>query len=152
MPLAKMCVYVCSPMSGYPDMNRPRIAEVTALLREQEWHVGLSANQSSTVYSPGELRAMSSREALRRELSWICDSATHIALIEGHENSRGGAIEKALARLFNLPVAPYWSFFTSGREQFDHANDWHDWYLNHPAVQQEKFSEADEDVAYWLGG
>jgi hypothetical protein len=152
MTLAKMCVYVAGPMTGYPDMNRDRFAEVTVLLRAQEWHVGLGADQASVVYSPGELHAASEREALRKELSWIIDTATHIALLEGHEVSRGGAIEKALARKFSLPVAPYWNFFTSGREQFDHANDWYSWYKQHPEISQERFPEADEGVAYWLGG
>jgi hypothetical protein len=152
MTLAKMCVYLAGPMTGYPHMNRSRFTAVAKLLRQQEWACGHGADKDSQVFSPGELVVNTERAALRRELCWIIDHATHVALIEGHEASKGGAIEKALARKFDLPVAPYWAYLTDGQRQWEEAEHWHKWYVAHRDIEQEFFSRADESVAYWLGG
>ncbi len=47
------------------------------------------------------------REALKQDLSWICDHAEGIALLGGWEKSKGAAVEVALANALGIPCKPY---------------------------------------------
>jgi hypothetical protein len=101
-----MRVYLAGPMSGLPDFNFP----------EFDRHAGLLEMKGHTVFNPAqmdrdlgfdpsssEVSSQFLRDALRRDLSAICD-ADAIAMLPGWEKSGGARIEWMLAVHLGLKV------------------------------------------------
>lgn len=101
-----MKIYLAGPMTGLPNFNFPAFDAAAAAL-EGHGHTVLNPAQmdrdvgfdpSSTTVSKEFLR-----DALRRDLSAICD-ADAIAMLPGWENSGGAKIEWSLACHLGLDV------------------------------------------------
>ena len=114
-------IYVCGPMFSYPEFNRPRFAYVAALLRKA--HPGME------VYNPGEHYFFCCHEALATEIPWIARNARVMALLEGHEDSKGGKAEKALCDALRppIPYKPFWQLLPATLREVYHQQ-WDAWY------------------------
>jgi len=101
-----MKVYIAGPMRGIPLYNFPafdaaeerlRLAGYTPINPAQlDRDVGV--NETTDPLPPNFLR-----DAMRRDLGAICD-CSHIAILPGWKNSKGVAVEFALARLLGLTI------------------------------------------------
>jgi hypothetical protein len=87
-----MKIYLCGPMMGIADDNRPLFAKVAAILREQ----------GHEVFNPAELEENTTRNFFTIELTWICQHAEAICMLPGWERSKGAIAEKAVAARLNL--------------------------------------------------
>lgn len=110
-------VYLAGPMRGYPEFNFPAFAKATDNLRGQGYTVFSPAEKDEEVhgadfsekYETGDIEAatkdgFSLRDALKTDLSWICDNADMIALLPGWDMSKGAQAEYALALALGLDV------------------------------------------------
>lgn len=101
-----MRVYLAGPMTGIPGFNFP----------EFDRHAGVLEAMGHTVFNPAqmdrdlgfdpsasEVSSQFLRDALRRDLSAICD-ADAIAMLPGWEKSGGARIEWMLAVHLGLKV------------------------------------------------
>jgi hypothetical protein len=104
-------VYLCGPMSGYPECNFPAFREGARVLREE---YGLR------VYSPVEMdesdgftatenvvdvSEVQYLEFLRRDVNAVLDTDTYaLVVLPGWEKSRGASIETFISRSFNKPI------------------------------------------------
>lgn len=87
-------VYVCGPMTGLPDFNRPAFREVAAILREQGFDVT----------TPADAYAGDSwEEGMRHDIPAMlkCD---RVSLLDGWEKSRGARLEVFIAREVGIRV------------------------------------------------
>lgn len=116
-------VYLAGPMRGIENFNFPAFDFAAAKLREQGYIVFSPAERDREVHGTtleqnatgNEDEAASNvgfslREALKADCDWICDHATHIALLPGADKSKGAKAEKALGEALGL------SFIELGRE------------------------------------
>lgn len=93
-----MKIYIAGGMSGVPERNRPAFQKYTAELRAE----------GHTVFSPDELgesdffSGRPERDALAKEMWWICQEAEAIAMIPGWETSPGANAEHRLATALKL--------------------------------------------------
>ncbi len=113
--------YVAGPMRGIPYFNFPAFLNTTAELRERGWEVFNPAEQDVEAYGDafwkenlfgdvGKAKfeyGFSLREALRKDLSWICENANTIVMLPGWEQSAGAKVEHALAVTLDLHIM-YW--------------------------------------------
>lgn len=116
-----MKLYLAGPMSGIPDFNYHAFHAAATELRSNGYTVFNPAdNDVANGFDPrgmngdpAEAAALgfSLREALRQDLSWICDHAEGIALLPGWETSRGAAAEVALAHALGIPTY-LWHHYT----------------------------------------
>lgn len=86
--------YVSGPMTGMPDLNFPAFNEASAALRALGWEV---VNPVDVNPDPGTdwlTCIVADLEAMR--------GCTAIALLPGHENSDGAAMEKIAARRLGM--------------------------------------------------
>lgn len=90
-----MRLYLAGPMTGYPGMNYQAFHDAAAKLRAM----------GHFVCSPAELNPpdRTYRQALPNDLTWIFNHAEGIVYLDGWEESRGCAVEHALARCLELP-------------------------------------------------
>jgi hypothetical protein len=89
-----MKIYLAGPMSGIKEYNYPAFAKAAKKLRVAgHW-----------VLNPAELNppVKEYRLCLAVDLAWICSHAEAIALLPGWENSKGSAVEFALAKALGL--------------------------------------------------
>jgi hypothetical protein len=84
-------------MGGYPEFNFPAFNAAAAKLRAQGHEVFNPAERDNEKH--GTLR-----EALGADLAWICAEANAIALLPGHERSKGATAELATAVALRLEV------------------------------------------------
>lgn len=102
-----MKIYVAGPMRGYPYFNFPAFDEASEKLRalghkvfnpaerDREAH-GEDINDSAT----GDLTDVPQfdlRDALTADLTWICQHADAVVLLDGWEKSKGATAERAVA-------------------------------------------------------
>jgi len=108
-----MKIYLAGPMTGHPNLNYPAFLEAAMYLREQGHEVFSPAEADVERHGPeimhpfGDADAhpdFSLREALKIDLTWICEHAEGIALLPGWERSKGARTEKALADALDLAV------------------------------------------------
>lgn len=105
-------VYLAGPMRGIPEFNFPRFFEAETLLREAGFlsifnparrdneHHGTDISKKNATGSEAQAvkeHGFSLRDAMAADCAFICNHATHIALIPGWEASSGARAEHALA-------------------------------------------------------
>lgn len=85
--------YVAGPMTGYPELNYPKFAEVSARLRAMGFDV----------VSPAELNPITTpyREAMIKDILALvqCD---HIVMLDGWEKSKGASLEHHIATVLDI--------------------------------------------------
>jgi hypothetical protein len=106
-----MRIYLAGPMTGLPEYNFPAFDKAAAHLRSLGHTVFSPAdndrdNGFDTTGMEGHEAAehgFSLRNALKQDLSWICDHAEAIVILDGWERSRGVRAELALAEALSIP-------------------------------------------------
>lgn len=110
-----MRIYLAGPMSGIPFFNHPAFDAAAARLRAEGHYVfnpaehdrasfGTDMANAAGSEAQAEVLGFSRRDALKADLSWICDQAEGIALLPGWKNSTGACAEHALALALGLQV------------------------------------------------
>ncbi|MFJ4287988.1 DUF4406 domain-containing protein [Paenarthrobacter nicotinovorans] len=111
-----MKLYVAGPMTGIKYFNAPAFADATFRLRLVGYEVFNPAENDiengfdvsgMTGTEKLEDHGYSLRQALKEDLTWICERADALALLFGWEKSKGAAAEIALAHALGIPVKPY---------------------------------------------
>ena len=90
-----MNIYISGPMTGIADDNRPAFNRAAAKLRAMGHDCENPAEQPS---------GLSYRERLALDLAVICHKADAVLILRGAEDSKGVAVELALAKALALPV------------------------------------------------
>jgi hypothetical protein len=98
-------------MTGLPEYNFPAFDKATTRLRELGHTVFNPAENdkdngfdaTGMAGHEAEEHGFSLRDALKQDLSWICDHAEAIVLLEGWERSKGVRAEMALAEALSIP-------------------------------------------------
>lgn len=113
-----MKLYLAGPMTGIADFNYQAFYEAATQLRMAGHTVFNPAdNDISNGFDPRGMsgdpaeaaaNGFSLRETLKQDLSWICDRAEGIALLEGWEESKGARAEVALAKALGIPAERDW--------------------------------------------
>lgn len=117
-----MRVYIAGPMRGYVDYNFAAFDAAAAMLEADGHDVVNPAQMDRDVgFDPQstEVSDQFLRDALRRDLSAICDCDA-IAMLPGWERSGGANIEWSLAVHLGLAVI-YLSETCRGSGRADHA-------------------------------
>lgn len=112
-----MKVYLAGPMSGIQHFNFPAFDRAELWLREQGHEVfspaqddrdnhGQDFAQRNPEGSQEEAKkqGFNLRDALCRDIGYICASADAIALLPGWQNSKGVAAELATAKALDLVI------------------------------------------------
>jgi hypothetical protein len=110
-----MRYYLAGPMRGIPYFNFPAFAEAAEKLRAEghtvlspaEADIEILGDLASSNLTGSEEQATKEhgfdiRDAMKRDLAWICDEAEGIALLPGWESSKGARVENALAECLGL--------------------------------------------------
>jgi hypothetical protein len=98
-------------MTGLPDYNFPAFDRGAAILRSHGHTVFNPADNdrdngfdaTGLAGYEAERLGFSLRRALKQDLSWICDHAEALVLLEGWERSKGVRAEMALAEALGIP-------------------------------------------------
>lgn len=94
-----MTCYISGPMTGIAAFNFPAFHQAAANLRARGY----------TVVNPAELDELHPSETLqwsdylRRDIKALMD-CTHIAMLQGHETSKGACLELFVASALGMPV------------------------------------------------
>lgn len=113
-----MILYLAGPMTGYPEYNFPAFDNAAAWLRDQGHLVFNPAeNDRANGFDAAGLKGheaadhgFSLRDALKADLSWICDHADAVALLDGWTASKGAQAEVALAEALGIPYAAWQTY------------------------------------------
>lgn len=114
----QMKIYVAGPMRGIPLFNFPAFNAATVKLRGEGHFVFNPAETDNKIHgtdiSAGNVdgceeratkeHGFNLREALGRDLAFICAEADAIAMLPGWENSKGAKAERATAIALGLEV------------------------------------------------
>ena len=120
-----MKLYLAGPMTGIKYFNAPAFADATFRLRLVGYDVFSPAeNDIANGFDLGKMNGTealtdhgySLREALKQDLSWICDHAEGIAVLYGSEKSKGVAAELALANALGIPVKTYMEWVAAAED------------------------------------
>ncbi len=92
-------IYVCGPMTGYPDFNFEEFNRVEKLLSDLDFEV-----YNPTVHEVREDWTWA--DYLRHDLRLLleCDK---VALLDGWEASKGAQLEVHVAHSLNIPTLPF---------------------------------------------
>lgn len=111
-----MKLYLAGPMTGIKYFNAPAFADAAFRLRLVGYEVfnpaendianGIELGKFNGTENLSE-HGFSLRDILKQDLTWICDNADGIAVLHGHEKSKGVAAELALAHALGIRAAPY---------------------------------------------
>lgn len=100
-----MRVYICGPMSGYPEHNYPAFDAAEEVLKEQKHIVINPANLTRSFCEKHRIavKDLTYRHVLLTDLNLMatCDA---ILLLPGWEGSKGAKLEYDLARLLELEI------------------------------------------------
>jgi len=113
-----MKVYLAGPMRGIPEFNFPAFYRAAAGLRACGFTVFSPAETDNEIHgtdiSKGNVtgdetlataqHGFNLREALGRDLAWVCAQADAIALLPGWKNSKGAMAELATAIALGLDI------------------------------------------------
>lgn len=88
-------VYVAGQITGMPEKNRPAFDRAAALLRKSGYQPVIPHDICPS--------AASWEDAMKADIPVLC-TCDAIALLPGHEKSRGARLEYALARELGLRV------------------------------------------------
>lgn len=111
-----MRLYLAGPMRGIPHFNFPAFHKAAADLRSEGYEVFSPAEADNDHHGTdisagnvdgdedkaGKEHGFNLREALLRDLTYICEKAEGIALLPGWEKSKGVAAERATALALGL--------------------------------------------------
>ena len=87
-------VYLCGPMTGIEDFNRPAFRECAAMLREQGF----------IVMTPADCyQGNSWEEGMKKDIPAML-SCDRVSLLDGWEKSRGARLEVFIARELGMRV------------------------------------------------
>lgn len=121
-----MKLYLAGPMTGIDLYNFPAFDAAADALRglghtvfnpaEADRLRGFDAEAVRATGSDAALHGFSLREALKEDLSWICDHAEGIALLEGWESSKGVRAELALADALSIPSGMWYRYDERGMQ------------------------------------
>lgn len=108
-------IYLAGPMSGIEHYNFPAFFTAARKLREAGHEVFNPAeNDMATGFNAlgmegheASEHGFSLRNALKADLTWICENANAIALLDGWEDSKGVKAELALADALGIETAHY---------------------------------------------
>jgi hypothetical protein len=92
-------VYVCGPMSGYPDHNRPAFRAMTELLRGLGYRV-ISPDELDT-YHP--ITKSSWKNYMARDLAYL-GQVDMAVVLPGWQQSRGALLETCIFKQLDVPV------------------------------------------------
>lgn len=124
-------LYLAGPMTGIEHFNFPAFDAAAEKLRfaghtvfnpaENDRDSGFEGIGTSGDPREAAASGFNLREALKQDLSWICDHAEGVALLPGWSQSKGATAEIALAQALGIPVASviYWRFSTTGEKVLD---------------------------------
>lgn len=112
-----MKIYLAGPMRGYPEFNFPAFFKAAAKLREEGHTVFNPAEKDvekhgdriwkgrkGNVDTVSKELGFSLRDALGKDLAYICKSADAVALLPGWRKSKGARAEHATAEALGLEV------------------------------------------------
>lgn len=112
-----MRIYLAGPMSNLPDFNFRAFRKKTKELRAQGHEVfspvesdvmnygcGIFKNANGDIAKAEREHGFSLREALARDLIYICHEADAVYLLKGWENSKGASAEHAVAVALGLEI------------------------------------------------
>lgn len=107
-------IYLSGKMRGIRDFNFPAFHAAAAKLREQGHVVFNPAEYDELIYGEdfsksetgdlADIPTFDLRAALMKDLEYICNQATAIALLPGWESSKGALAELAVAKVFDLEI------------------------------------------------
>lgn len=114
----KRKVYLSGPMRGIPEFNFPAFFAAAEKLRAEGYFVYNPAQKDEQKYGEGMSKGnltgdedvakteynFNLREALGKDLAYICKNADIIAMLPGWENSKGARAEWATAVAIGLEV------------------------------------------------
>lgn len=93
-------IYLSGPMSGLPELNRPRFNREARRLRRA----------GHKVINPPELDRLEPKRTwegnLRRDLRILVDQCDRVATLPNWKRSRGATLEVYVARALFIPVHP----------------------------------------------
>jgi len=106
--------YIAGPMRGYPEFNFPEFHKAARILRRVGCEVFNPAERDEAEgFDPTGLQGTMDelkklkfdlREALKVDLGWICDHATHLYMLRGWSDSSGARAEYALGKALGLTI------------------------------------------------
>jgi Domain of unknown function (DUF4406) len=113
-----MRLYLAGPMRNKPEFNFPAFHAAAKRLRDAGHEVFSPAeadiehhgadiskgNIDGDEHEAARLHGFNLREALKRDLTWICREAEGIALLPGWEWSKGARAERAAAEALGLDI------------------------------------------------
>lgn len=116
-----MKIYLAGPMTGLPDYNFPAFDHAAKALRALGHEVFNPADNdrdngfdaTGLAGHEAERLGFSLRNALKQDLSWICDHAEAVAVLDGWHRSKGALTETALSVALGIPFQPVDKFVRS---------------------------------------
>ncbi len=117
-PAYQKYIYLAGPMSGKPEFNFPAFHEAAGQLRDKGHIVFSPAEKDMEEYGDdapwmsdpnGDIDDATAagfdlNEAMKQDLTWICDEADAIAMLPGWEHSSGARTEHTLACCLRLEI------------------------------------------------
>lgn len=86
--------YVAGPMTGYPELNYPAFAEMSARLRKMGFEVVSPAELNPDIATPY-------REAMINDILALV-TCHHIVMLPGWEQSKGASLEHHIAQVLGI--------------------------------------------------
>lgn len=99
-----MKIYLAGPMRGIPDMNFPMFDRAALELRESGHEVFSPADNDRQKGYAGKPVDEIMRDCIMDDLTYIAREAEAVALLPGWEQSKGVAVEVALAEFLSLDI------------------------------------------------
>lgn len=96
-----MTLYICGPMSGYPDFNYPAFDAMASLLKSKDYDVINPADIGRDLDSRSD--SVSYEQYLKASLAALlkCDG---IVLLWGWEDSKGAFLERSIAITLKMQI------------------------------------------------
>jgi hypothetical protein len=111
----KPTIYVAGPMRGYEDFNFPAFDRQARILNKQGWKVINPAEMDRQSKLPSNEPMVFDpvvnyedrefmRDALKRDMTVICNDCTAVYMMSNWESSRGAKAEYHLAKALGLDI------------------------------------------------